>query len=205
VRRPAAPISLLVAALAACTGASQVAECPGVEVGSLHVVGARTAAACLGDTAPADGSAACAALTPPLTVDCQTARPIPACCFDNLFAPSIAFTGTLSYAVDGDLAALCTGRSQATPYLGTHASAAGGDQIAVSVDTAGAVLGSCAATCAVTVHHAVTGLVARDPVTGVITGFTGEHVETTGLLSPLASCAPCGASCTATWTLSLAP
>jgi len=206
-RRTAALLALItLAGPVACTGANEIAECPGTEVGTFLLVGTRASASCQGDTAPADGAAQCAKAE--LTVDCQAARPVPACCFDGLFPPVIPaappFTFTITYGSQGGSAALCTGLAKANPYLGTRTSVAGGESLSVALDTAGAVLGACAGTCAVTFHHAVTGLVARDPVSGAATGFTGEYVETASA-TPSAACAPCATPCTATWTLGPPP
>jgi hypothetical protein len=176
-----------------------------VEVGTFELVATRTAATCVGDTAPLDGSAACLAATPSQVVDCASARPVPACCYDGLFKPTLPpFTATVAYGAQGSSAALCVSRPQASPFLGTRAPASGGETLSVALDSAGAVLAACAATCAVTVHHAITGTVARDPLSGVATAFTGELVETASA-TPTAACAPCASPCTATWTLAPAP
>ncbi|MCM2334491.1 MAG: hypothetical protein NDI82_11170 [Anaeromyxobacteraceae bacterium] len=204
--RPAAPPLVLAALawLAGCTGGLDVPSCPGDEVATLELAGARVSAACAGDGVPANGSAACAAADPPVTVDCQAVRPAPPCCFDLLFPPILPFRAVVAF---GDLdasAAFCVQRPGSTPYLGTHTAAAGGDELTVSADTSGAVLAACAATCAVTVHHEVTGLLARDPLTGAVTGFTGQAVQTASA-TPSADCAPCATPCTAIWSLARAP
>ena len=178
--RTLAPALAALAALAACAGGNEIAPCPGVEVGTFRLAGTRTSAACQGGTGPAGG-------------------------FDGLFAPSIpTFTATIAYGSQGASAALCLPKAEASPYLGTRTPAPGGEAIAVELETSGAVLAACAGTCAVTVHHAVTGLVARDPVSGAVTGFTGELVETAAS-TPAADCTPCSAPCTASWALTPAP
>ncbi len=219
MRRPATPLQRLaaalpalaaVAAVAGCSAGSQVAECPGAAVGTFRLVATRTAAACQGDAAPADGSAACLAATPSQVVDCQAARPVPPCCFDGLFPPALPAPGqpdlvvAIAYGPQEAAAAVCLPRPKDSPLLGTHAAAAGGDELAVSLDTSGAVYGACAAACAVTVHQALTGLLARDPVSGAATGFTGQLVEV-GSATAAAACAPCAAPCTATWAVATAP
>jgi hypothetical protein len=192
------------AGLSACTTPQEIAECPGLGMASLDLVATRTAASCQDDTAPADGDAACAAATPPQTVQCLLARPVPPCCFDALFPPVVTFTATFAYGPQDGSAALCLPRPGASPYLGTRTAAVGGDELSVALDTSGAVLTSCSAGCSVTVRHEVTGLLARDPESGAVTGFTGQHVETA---SPTAAadCTPCTAPCTATWSLAPAP
>jgi hypothetical protein len=180
-----------------------IEECPGVPVAQLDLVAKRTSASCQGDTVPADGQASCDALAPP-AVSCLLDRPVPSCCFDGLFKPEVPFRATFAFGSTGASAYLCLPVPGAAPYPGTHAAVAGGDQVAVSLETIGAVLASCSSTCAVTMRHEVTGLLGRDPVSGAVTGFTGESVE---LASPTpdATCTPCTAPCSATWALAPAP
>lgn len=194
----------LLAGLAGCRAGQVIEECPGVPVATLDLAATRTSASCQGDTAPADGTAACAAGTPPLTVNCLLDRPVPPCCFDGLFKPEVEFRATFAFGSTGSAASFCLPVPGATPYPGSHAAVAGGDQVSVSLETIGAVLASCSATCAVTMRHEVSGLLGRDPVTGDVTGFTGESVE---LASPTpdATCTPCTAPCTATWSLAPKP
>jgi hypothetical protein len=179
-------------------------------VGTFRLVGTRTAASCSDGvevTAPADGDAACLAATPSQDVRCQVQRPIPDCCFDTLFPRSIEVIATIAFdtaATTATTAYLCTNRHGATPYVGTRVPEAGGDRISVATSTSGAALGSCAAACAVTVLHTVEGLVARDPISGLVTGFSGEGTEAASA-TPAASCAPCATPCTATWSLAKAP
>jgi hypothetical protein len=210
VRHPSAALRRLASALAAalaalagpsgCAGGLEVPACPGVEVGTFDLVATRTAASCQGDSAPIDGAVACAGASPFVKVDCQTARPVPACCFDRLFPPRLELQAVVAYGALGGAAAFCLQRPGATPYLGTRTAVAGGEALTTSLDTAGAVLASCAATCAVTVRHQVTGLVARDPGSGAVTGFTGQSVEEASA-TPSADCAACATPCSATWTL----
>lgn len=210
MRRPPTPPRRIAAALAAfallaaCAPGADVAECPGVEVGNFRLLATRTAAACAGDTAPGDGSAICLAATPSQVVDCATARPVPACCFDRLFPAAPEVTVTIAYGSQGSSAALCPARPLASPFLGTRTPVTGGETLAVELDSAGAVLAACASACAVTVHHAITGTVARDPLSGAATGFAGELVETASA-TPSADCTPCAAPCAATWALVSAP
>jgi hypothetical protein len=169
----------------------------------LELVATRTSAACQGDTTPADGAAACAARVPPLTVNCQLERPAPDCCFDGLFPPEVTFQATVAFGQLDDSAAFCLPVAGATPYTGTRVTAGGSDAFSVSLETAGAVLASCSSTCAVTVRHEVTGVLTRDPVSGDVTGFSGQSVEAAAP-TPDATCAPCTAPCAATWTLARA-
>jgi hypothetical protein len=198
-----------VAALATatgCTPANEIPECPGVAVGTFSLRATRAAAACQGDTAPSDGDTACQRTDPAWVLGrCQLVRPVPSCCFDILFPPALpALSLTIAYAAVGPGAVACLPRPKASPFQGTRTTGAGGEQLSLALDTSGAVLGSCAAACAVTVHQTLTGLVARDPVSGLATGFTGEHVEVASA-TPAADCAPCVAPCTATWALTPAP
>lgn len=192
------------AGLAGCAGGLEVPVCPGTEVGTFDLVATRTAAACQGDSAPPDGASACAEAEPPSTVDCQAARPVPGCCFDRLFPPRRELQAVVAYGALGGAAALCVQRPGSVPYLGTRTAVAGGEALAVTLDTSGAVLASCAATCAVTVRHEVTGLVARDLASGAVTGFTGQAVEEASA-TPSADCAACVTPCTATWALAPKP
>ncbi len=193
------------AAAAGCTSGPEIPTCPGDEVGRFDLLATRTAASCQDGSGPgADGTAACAARVPPLTVDCLTARPAPDCCFDRLFPPTRTVQAVISYAALGDAAAFCLQRPGAAPYLGTRTAAAGGETITASLETAGAVLSSCAATCAVTVRHDLTGLVARDPESGAVTGFTGVSTEVAAATAS-AACATCTTPCQATWDLARAP
>lgn len=190
------------AVAAGCTGGAEIPTCPGDEVGRFDLTATRTAAACLDGSGPGeDGTAACAARVPALTVDCKTARPAPDCCFDRLFPPTRTFQAVISYAALGDGAAFCLQRPGAAPYLGTRgAPTAAGETITVSLETSGAVLSSCAATCAVTMRHDLTGLVARNPESGAVTGFSGTSTEVASATSS-AACATCTTPCQATWDL----
>lgn len=203
-RRPCAALAAAGLALAACTAGLDVPACPGEEVAELSLEGTRTAASCAGDSVPASGTAACAARNPPVSVDCQATRPAPDCCFDALFPPVRPFRAVVAFGVADASAALCLQVPGAVPYLGTRTAEAGGDALDVSLETGGAVLSACASTCAVTVHHQVTGLLARDPGSGAVTGFTGQSVETASATAS-AACGACVTPCTATWTLAQAP
>jgi len=208
--RPASAWLATFAALAAlsglggCRGGQVIEECPGVPVAVLDLVASRTSASCQNDTFPADGQEACDALGLPVPVRCLLDRPVPACCFDRLFAPEVRFQASIAYGSLDDSAALCMPVPGARPYLGSRTAVAGGDQLSVTLETVGAVLASCSSTCAVTMHHEVTGLLERDPVSGVVTGFTGESVEGASP-TPDATCTPCTAPCAATWALAPAP
>jgi hypothetical protein len=173
-------------------------------VGTFDLVATRTAAACQGDTAPTDGAAACADSDPLSTVDCHAGAPVPDCCFDRLFPRTRQLRAVIAYGAVGNAAAFCLQRPGATPYLGTREVVAGGEALTAALETSGAVLSSCASTCAVTVQHQVTGLVARDAPGGPVTGFTGQSVEV-AQATPSASCAACAMPCTATWALAPNP
>lgn len=192
------------ACLAGCTGGPEIPICPGVVMGAFDLVATRTAASCQGDSAPGDGAAACADSDPLASVDCQAGPPVPACCFDRLFPPRRELKAVVAYGAVGDAAAFCLQRPGATPYQGTRAATAGGDALDVSLLTSGAVLASCAATCAVDVRHQVTGLLARATPDGPVTGFTGQSIELASA-TPSASCGACAMPCTATWALAPAP
>ena len=218
-RRPAAarPVARRWAALAAvaalaglvgCQAHQVIEPCPGVPVAVLDLTATRTSASCVGDTAPADGDQACqsakAALNPPQTWTghCALDVPTPDCCFDLLFKKDPPVKATIAYGALDASAAFCLPVPGAAPYAGTRVTTPGGDQLSFSLDTSGAVLSSCSATCAVTVHHEVTGLLVRDPVSGAVTAFTGVSTETASA-TPAATCTPCTAPCTATWSLTL--
>jgi hypothetical protein len=187
---------------AGCKSGQIIEDCPGTDVVLLSLVATRTTAACQGDTAPADGDAACAASQIPS--HCQLERPVPSCCFDGLFPVTRAFQATIAYGALDASAAFCLPVPGASPYVGTRTSVGTGEQLSVSVETSGAVLASCSSTCAVTVLHSVTGLVEHAVAGGPVTGFTGELVEAASP-TPASSCTPCTAPCTATWALGPPP
>ena len=199
----AVPAALATLAACASTGPG-VLDCPGTAVAQLTLKATRRSAACQGDSAPADGSAACLAATPSVVTDCQAARPVPDCCFDQLYPRTFGVQATIALDPGAAAAALCTGRPGALPFSGTWTTAAGGQQVSVKLDTSGAVLASCASHCTATIRQVVDGLLALDPSTGRPTGFTGSLVETDTPTAD-ASCAPCAAPCGATWDLTSTP
>jgi hypothetical protein len=177
VRRPAtarrarpALAALGLAALALAACAEDAQRCPGVAEGTLTFSATRTLAAC------AAGG--------------------PAAGLDALYPPAFTFTAIVAFATEGPGAAVCTLRRSSTPLSGTHQ----GDDLAVAVDTGGAVYGACAATCGVAVRQALAGTLTRDPASGAVTGFTGTLTEV-GEAAAGAACAPCTAPCTATWAV----
>ncbi len=123
----------------------------------------------------------------------------PSAAYANQLPASFAFSATLAYAAQGSAAALCTGRVDSSPLVGTRS----GDAISVLVDTSQAALAGCSSTCAVSVEQLVTGTLSRDAA-GTPTGFTGTLVET-DTAAPGADCAPCTSPCQATWTLAATP
>jgi hypothetical protein len=161
------------AAATACSGPARV-DCPGTNLGSIALTGTLTAASCAAG-APAAG-------------------------IDALYPATVSAAGTLAYASQGSGAAFCLARLGTEPFLGTHASATGGDEVSVTLDTSGAVLAACDPGCAVTVHQSLSFLVALDPVSGAPTGTTGTLTETA---SPTAgaTCGPCTLPCSASWAL----
>ena len=173
----------LVAALAAvlvglgCSSAAS-SHCPGIDLGGLHLAGARTAASCTAG-GPANG-------------------------FDDLYPATLAFDATFAHQAQGDGAALCLNRPGADPFQGTTAAGAGGDQLDVAADTTGAVLVKCAAGCAVSVRQTISGTLTLDPVTRAPTAFSGTLTEV-ATAEPLSDCAPCTLPCGATWALTGAP
>jgi hypothetical protein len=179
VHRPAASLSLvlLLALPALAAGcAEDQPRCPGRAEGAFQLLATRTAVACAaGAPATANG-------------------------LDDLYPPAFTFGVTISFTGDGAGAALCTLRRTSEPLTGTHQ----GDQVTVSLETGGAVLSACAATCAVTVRQEITGALARDLGTGLATGFEGTLVDTATAAAGV-DCAPCTAPCSATYALAPAP
>lgn len=172
---PPRPAHLALALALALAGCSgDPPRCPGIAEGVFTLVATRTEVACAAG-APADG-------------------------FDGLYPPSFTFTATVAFAAEGNGAAVCTLRRLFEPLTGTHQ----GDQVAVALESAGAVLGQCSAACAVTVRQELTGTVARDPGTGAATGFDGTLVDRATAAAGV-DCAPCTPPCQATYALAPAP
>ena len=121
----------------------------------------------------------------------------PATVVDALYPASIAFTGTIAYAGSG--AALCNIGPNAEPLVGTQPVP---DDIDVSLETRGALLGACNARCAVTVRQQLKGTLQRGPL-GAPTGFSGTLTDTATIDASIsgADCTPCTSPCHATYQL----
>jgi hypothetical protein len=115
---------------------------------------------------------------------------------NSVYPATVKFTGTISQSASDDSAALCSIRPKAEPLVGTLVS----DLLDVSLDTRGALLGSCDPRCAVTVTQQVSGTLARGPG-GAAIGFAGTLVDTATLDGTVsgASCSPCLVPCHATY------
>ena len=172
--RPVPATAAALALLLLGACAEDVQRCPGLAEGTFTFTATRTAAAC------AQGG--------------------PAAGLDALYPPTFTFAATVAFATEGSAAAVCTLRRASAPLSGTHQ----GDEVAVALDTGGAVYGACAATCGVTVHQALAGTLVRDPVSGEATGFTGTLTEV-GTATAGAACGPCTSPCQATWAVTAGP
>jgi hypothetical protein len=117
---------------------------------------------------------------------------------NSIYPATVKFTGTISQSASDSSAALCGIRPKAEPLVGTLVA----DLLDVSLDTRGALLGSCDPRCAVTVTQRVNGMLARDPG-GAVIGFAGTLVDTATLDGTVsgASCGPCLTPCHATYLL----
>jgi hypothetical protein len=178
VRRPCLPtprVALALAALAAGCAEDQP-RCPGRAEGAFLLQATRTAVACVAGAPATPGG------------------------LDDLYPPAFTFAVTVAFAGDGTGAAMCTLRRTSEPLTGTHQ----GDEVAVALETGGAVLAACAATCAVTVRQEITGTLARDAGTGLATGFDGTLVDAATAAAG-AGCGPCTPPCSATYALALPP
>jgi len=133
-------------------------------------------------------------------VTCAAGAPATARGLDDLYPPDFTFTVTVSFTDDGAGAAMCTLRRSSEPLTGTRQ----GDQVSVALETGGAVLGACAATCAVTMRQAISGTLARDAGSGRATGFSGTLVDTATAAAGV-DCTPCTPPCSATYALAPAP
>jgi hypothetical protein len=121
----------------------------------------------------------------------------PAATVDAIYPASIAFTGTIAYAGSG--AALCNTGPNAEPLVGTQPVA---DDIDVSLETRGALLGACNPRCAVTVLQRLKGTLLRGPL-GDPSGFDGTLTDTAAIDASVtgADCTPCTSPCQATYQL----
>ena len=183
-RRPLAPVraarlaALAMALLGAgCTGPS-AADCPGTDLGTLHLAGTLSTSSCAAG-APAAGMGA-------------------------LYPATVGVDAVFAYSATGSGAAVCLVRTGALPFQGTRTAGGGGDQLDVSVDTTRAVLLPCSAACAVAVQQTISGTLTRDGVSGAPTGFTGTLTEVASGAA-LSDCGPCTLPCGATWAITGAP
>jgi hypothetical protein len=176
VRRTAHALLVLSLLAAACSEPVETFPCPGSPVARLAFSGPRTAVTCAGG-APAAG-------------------------VNSLYPAEVRFTGTLTSSASGAGAALCLANPRAEPLLGTRVA----DHFEVALETRGALLGGCGASCAVTVLQRVSGSLERGPG-GTPTGFTGTLVDqaTVDLTVPGAHCSECTTPCQAVYTLSAVP
>jgi len=172
---PAAPCLAVLAALAAGC-AEDPPRCPGRAEGTFQLVATRT------------------------DVACAAGAPATAGGLDDLYPVTFTFAATVAFATEGTGAAVCTLRHLSAPLTGTHQ----GDQLAVALETGGAVLGACSASCAATGRQELTGTLARDPGTGLATGFSGTLVDRVTAAAGTA-CGPCTPPCQATYALALPP
>jgi hypothetical protein len=167
---------VLLSFLAACSDQAEAVPCPGLPVASLALVGTRTLTSC------ADGG--------------------PAAGVNQLYPADVSFSATISYSASGSGAALCVARPRAEPLVGARV----GDQVDLMLETRGAVLAACSASCAVTIRQRVTGTLQRDPA-GLPSGFSGTLVDQATLDGAVAGadCAPCTTPCQASYLLSGLP
>jgi hypothetical protein len=172
VRRLALALLIPPLLAAGCRETVETFPCPGSPVASLAFKGTRTAVSCAGG-APAAG-------------------------LDSLYPATVSFTATITFLASGTDAALCLATPRAEPLLGTRVA----DQIDVALETRGALLSGCSASCAVTVHQQVTGTLQRNPG-GAVSGFTGTLVDQATLDGTVtgAGCSPCTTPCQASYTL----
>ncbi len=168
--------ALLVLLAAGCNERREPATCPGTPVASLSFSGTRVLVTCLAGE--------------------------PAAGINALYPATVSFTGAVSSAADGVGAWLCPARAGAEPLVGSLVA----DLLDVSLDTRGALLATCSAGCAVTVHQQVTGTLQRGPG-GAAVGFTGTLLDQATLDAsvPGANCTPCTAPCQATYALAGLP
>ena len=172
------PLALALASLAALAVAcaEDPPRCPGRAEGAFQLVATRT------------------------DVSCAAGAPATTGGLDDLYPATFTFAATVAFAAEGTGAAVCTLRRLSAPLTGTHQ----GDLVTVALETGGAVLTACSAACAVTVRQELAGTLARDPGTGLATGFTGTLVELATAAGGV-DCGPCTPPCQATYALAPAP
>jgi hypothetical protein len=173
VRRQTTALLLLPLLAAGCTDSEVAFPCPGSPVATFTFRGAPLQAAGCDSGGPAAG-------------------------INAIYQGNVTFSGTVSYAASGNVAAFCGIGPNAEPLVGTQVA----DQVEVSLDTRGALLGACNARCAVTVHQSLSGTMLRGPG-GEPTGFTGTFTDRATIDSAIAggNCLPCGTPCQASYQL----
>ena len=171
-RRLAAAVLLLPLVAAGCSESVAAVSCPGLPLATFAFAGTRAAVTCAGGE--------------------------PVAGIDALYPPTVSFTATISSSASGATAALCVTRPWAEPLVGARSA----DQIDVSLETRGALLGGCNARCAVTVFQQVTGSLQRD-ASGAPTAFTGALLDraTQDGSVESADCQPCATPCQARYDL----
>jgi hypothetical protein len=173
VRRHVTALLLLPLLAAGCTDAAVAFPCPGSRVANFTFKEAPLLASGCDSGEPAGGIGA-------------------------VYPGNVTFSGTISFAASGNVAAFCGIGPNAEPLVGTQVA----DQVEVSLDTRGALLSACNARCAVTVHQSIQGTLQRDPG-GQPTGFIGTFTDQATIDSAIAgtNCMPCTTPCQATYQL----
>lgn len=174
--RPAPALLLLSLVAAGCSESVDTVACPGVPIATFLFNGTRTLVGCTGGE-PLTGA-------------------------NTLYPPTVSFTGTISSTASGATAALCVAHPWAEPLVGTRVA----DQLDLSLETRGALLGDCNSRCAVTVRQQVTGSLQR-AAGGEPSGFTGTLVDQATLDATVtgADCQPCTTPCQATYAITGLP
>jgi hypothetical protein len=174
VRRHASALLLIPLLAAGCTDSEVAFPCPGSRVATFTFKEA-----------------------PLLTSGCASGEPAGG--IGAVYKANVSFSGTISFAASGNVAAFCGIAPNAEPLVGTQVA----DQVEVALDTHGALLSACNARCAVTVHQSLKGTLQRDPG-GLPSGFIGTFSDQATLDSAVAgaNCLPCGSPCQAIYQLS---
>ncbi len=165
-------LTALAALLCGCIR-NETEQCPGGVIAQLALHGTLASSACV--VPPASGWTVPVAL-PDVTP--TAANPVP------------TFTADLSWDEDAGQLAYCTGDSHSAVLLGTRS----GDHLRAEVTLEGAVLSSCAVTCAPRTTLVVEGDLAGEPPS-----FTGTLTET--LDDSAGSCGSCVLPCTSVYDL----
>jgi hypothetical protein len=177
LRRHASALLLLPLLAAGCTVSEVAFPCPGSPVATFTFKEAPMLAAGCASGGPAAG-------------------------INAIYQGNVTFSGTVSYAASGNVAAFCGIGPNAEPLVGTQVA----DQVEVALDTRGALLSACNARCAVTVHQSLSGTMLRGPG-GLPTGFTGTFTDRATLDGAVtgANCMPCATPCQATYQVTSLP